>query len=96
MTLSRCWTICGIARAHLLGYSMGGAIAQEVAIRHPDRIDRLILFATFCGGIWSEPASYSVFSRLLTREGQTPEEAARAGVAGDLLARISGNARRGR
>jgi 3-oxoadipate enol-lactonase len=69
---------CGIARTHLLGYSMGGAIAQEIAIRHPHRIDRLILFATFCGGIWSEPASYSVFSRLLTREGQTPEEAARA------------------
>lgn len=68
----------GIARAHLLGYSMGGAIAQEVAIQHPYRIDQLILFATFCGGIWSEPASYSVFSRLLTREGQTPEEAARA------------------
>ena len=56
---------------------MGGAIAQEVAIRHPDRIGRLILFATFCGGIWSEPASYSIFRRLLTHEGQTHEEAAR-------------------
>ena len=33
--------------AHLLGFSMGGAIAQEVAIRHPDRIDRLVLFGTF-------------------------------------------------
>jgi pimeloyl-ACP methyl ester carboxylesterase len=66
-----------IARMHLLGYSMGGAIAQEVAIRHADRVGRLILFATFCGGIWSEPASYSIFRRLLTREGQTPEEAAR-------------------
>jgi len=68
----------GIARAHLLGYSMGGAIAQEVAIQYPSRIDHLILFATFCGGIWSEPASYSVFSRLLARGGQTPEEAAQA------------------
>ena len=67
----------GIARVHLLGYSMGGAIAQEVAIRQLNRIDKLILFATFCGGIWSTPASYSVFSRLLPREGQTPEEAAR-------------------
>ncbi len=66
-----------IARVHLLGYSMGGAIAQEVAIRHADRIGRLILFATFCGGIWSEPASYSIFRRLLTHEGQSPEEAAR-------------------
>ncbi|HSZ94449.1 MAG TPA: alpha/beta hydrolase [Acetobacteraceae bacterium] len=66
-----------IARVHLLGYSMGGAIAQEVAIRHADRIGQLILFATFCGGIWSEPASYSVFKRLLVQDGQTPEEAAR-------------------
>jgi pimeloyl-ACP methyl ester carboxylesterase len=68
----------GIGSTHLLGYSMGGAIAQEVVIQHPDRIDHLILFATFCGGIWSERASHSVFSRLLAREGQTPEEAARA------------------
>ena len=67
-----------IARVHLLGYSMGGAIAQEVAIQHPNRIGRLVLFATFCGGIWSEPASHAVFSRLLTRDGQTLEEAARA------------------
>jgi pimeloyl-ACP methyl ester carboxylesterase len=64
-------------RVHLLGFSMGGAIAQEVAIRYPDRIDRLILFGTFCGGVWAEPASYSVFKRLLARENQTPEEAAR-------------------
>ena len=67
----------GFSRVHLLGYSMGGAIAQEIALRHAHRIARLILFATFCGGIWSEPASYSVFRRLLPVNGQTPEEAAR-------------------
>jgi len=66
-----------IPRVHLLGYSMGGAIAQEVALRHPERIGRLILFATFCGGIWSEPASYDIHRRLLTHDGQTHEEAAR-------------------
>jgi pimeloyl-ACP methyl ester carboxylesterase len=67
----------GLSRVHLLGFSMGGAIAQEVAIRHPNRVGRLILFGTFCGGIWAEPASYSVFQRLLVTENQTPEEAAR-------------------
>ena len=56
---------------------MGGAIAQEVAIRDPGRIDRLILFGTFCGGIWAEPASYAVFKRLLVTEDQSPEHAAR-------------------
>jgi 3-oxoadipate enol-lactonase len=67
----------GLERAHLFGFSMGGAIAQEVAIRDAGRIDRLILFGTFCGGIWAEPASYAVFKRLLPAEDQSPEDAAR-------------------
>lgn len=36
----------GIAKAHILGYSMGGYIAQEIALTHPARLDRLILLAT--------------------------------------------------
>lgn len=36
-----------IEKAHLIGYSMGGAIAQEVAINHPELIDRLVLLATY-------------------------------------------------
>src|ERR671916_2353577 len=39
----------GWAKAHVLGFSMGGAIAQELAFRRPERIDRLVLFATFPG-----------------------------------------------
>jgi pimeloyl-ACP methyl ester carboxylesterase len=66
-----------VPRVHLFGFSMGGAIAQEVALRHADRLDRLVLFGTFCGGIWAEPASRSVFDRLMVTEKQTPEEAAR-------------------
>ena len=49
----------GFDQVDLLGFSMGGAIAQEVAIRYPERIDRLILFGTFCGGIWSEPPAHT-------------------------------------
>jgi pimeloyl-ACP methyl ester carboxylesterase len=30
-------------KADILGFSMGGAIAQEIAIRHPERVDRLVL-----------------------------------------------------
>ena len=66
-----------LRRVHMFGFSMGGAIAQEIAIRNADRLHRLVLFGTFCGGIWAEPASLSVFKRLTVTEKQTPEEAAR-------------------
>ncbi|MCZ2111356.1 MAG: alpha/beta hydrolase [Dehalococcoidia bacterium] len=37
----------GIERAHVLGVSMGGMIAQEMAIRWPDRIERLVIAVSF-------------------------------------------------
>ena len=36
----------GIQRSHLLGLSMGGMIALEFALRHGDRLDRLVLAGT--------------------------------------------------
>jgi 3-oxoadipate enol-lactonase len=36
----------GLEKAHILGYSMGGYIAQELAIAHPGKVDKLILLAT--------------------------------------------------
>lgn len=35
-----------IEKAHVLGHSMGGYIAQEIAINYPDRVDKLILEST--------------------------------------------------
>jgi 3-oxoadipate enol-lactonase len=40
----------GWDRAALLGVSFGGMVAQEVAIRHPDRVSRLVLACTSSGG----------------------------------------------
>ncbi len=36
----------GADRAHMVGASLGGAIAMTAALRHPDRIDRLVLMST--------------------------------------------------
>src|SRR3954465_3777944 len=67
----------GWARAHVLGFSMGGAIAQELAIRHPERVNRLVLFATFPGGLLGIPAPWPVLRRLFDVEGLPPEGAGR-------------------
>ena len=39
----------GIDRAHWVGLSMGGMIGQAFALRHPDRLDRLVLANTTSG-----------------------------------------------
>lgn len=37
----------GVSRAHVLGHSMGSAIAQELAISFPSIVDRLVLLGTY-------------------------------------------------
>lgn len=37
----------GIERAHLVGQSTGGAIAQTAAILHPQRVARIVMYATW-------------------------------------------------
>jgi pimeloyl-ACP methyl ester carboxylesterase len=37
----------GIERAHVLGAFLGGMVAQQLALRHPQRVGRLVLVATY-------------------------------------------------
>ncbi len=39
----------GIRKAHVMGISMGGMIAQELAINYPERVGKLVLACTFAG-----------------------------------------------
>jgi 3-oxoadipate enol-lactonase len=53
-----------IDSAHVLGISMGGMVAQELALAHPDRIRTLALGCTYCGGPGSSLSSPEVLQRL--------------------------------
>ncbi len=45
----------GVERAHVVGTSLGGMIGQELALSHPERVDRLVLACTTPGGPKAHP-----------------------------------------
>jgi poly(3-hydroxyoctanoate) depolymerase len=54
----------GIEIADVVGYSHGGAVAQQFAVGHRTRVNRLVLLATACG-VGAVPGNPRDFTRLL-------------------------------
>ncbi len=55
-----------INQAHILGHSLGGMIAQDIALKFPERVKKLVLCSTSCGGSKAELPSIET-QRLLAK-----------------------------
>ncbi len=72
----------GTKKAHVVGISMGGMIAQRVAARAPERLSKLVLMSTHVGGLrvfWPHPR---VFRLVLPERNARAEDVVRRRVAG--------------
>ena len=63
-----------ISKAHILGISMGGYIAQELALNYPDKIKSLVLGCTGCGGDRAVIMSPERMEKFTANKGLKPEE----------------------
>jgi pimeloyl-ACP methyl ester carboxylesterase len=65
-----------IRQAHVLGWSMGGLIAEEVALRHPGKVNKLILYAAHCNPNLF-PSTPEVIQKLTDMSGSPKERGMR-------------------
>ncbi|MFN0172876.1 MAG: alpha/beta fold hydrolase [Bryobacteraceae bacterium] len=66
----------GVDAAHIVGASMGGMIAQELAIGSPARVRSLVLACSFCGVIRMKWPSFRLFRAARRWRHMTPRQRA--------------------
>jgi 3-oxoadipate enol-lactonase len=69
-----------IRKAHVLGTSLGGFVAQELALKRPDLVDRLVLVCTSYGGRGPETMSPRALSDMIGLPSLSVERAVRRGL----------------
>jgi pimeloyl-ACP methyl ester carboxylesterase len=79
----------GIEQAHIVGASMGGMIAQTVAIRHPERALSLVSIMSNTGSFWSGQPALSLYTVLLKPAPREREAFIQHAV--DMFTRIGGS-----
>jgi pimeloyl-ACP methyl ester carboxylesterase len=72
----------GVEKAHVLGTSLGGFVAQKLALERPDLVDRLILVCTSYGAREPQPMSFQALGKMIGGGSLNPERAARQGLVG--------------
>ena len=64
----------GLDRAHVLGASMGGCVAQELALGFPQRVKGLVLACTTCGGSEALTTPEHIMQWYADSSGMSPED----------------------
>jgi 3-oxoadipate enol-lactonase len=72
--------VAEVERAHIYGFSLGGMVAQQLALRHAGRVESLVLGATHAGGPRAIAPDSEVLDFLRRRPALPHEEAAWASV----------------
>lgn len=67
----------GESSAHVVGFSMGGMIAQQLAVDHPARLRSLTLLGTHPGSPWAVQAAAPVLRLLFDKAHMSAEESLR-------------------